>query len=77
MVIRKVFHALHDSRRYTYRSYTIPHNAGPAARRAAAPHDPVTNARCTAMMIRPCKTRDSTWPRRYRLQYVTGGQVLH
>jgi hypothetical protein len=40
------FHALHDSRRYT-----IPRCLGPS--------HPDTNARCTAMTIRPYKPRDS------------------
>ena len=52
--------ALHATRDATL--YTIPQWP------MLGPSHPGTNARCTAMMIRPCKTRDSTpisderWP---------------
>eukprot|EP00964_Phaeocystis_antarctica_P021032 scaffold11635_cov61-Phaeocystis_antarctica.AAC.4 len=42
------FHALHDLRRYIHNTAML------------NPSHPDTNVRCSAMMIRPCKTRDST-----------------
>jgi hypothetical protein len=62
---------------YTTRDATQFRN-GLAMAKMLGPSHPGTNARCTAMMIRPCKPRDlpGTRPgRRCRLQYVTDGQV--